>query len=149
MPVKPKRKFILIYLLLIVALFFGLAAPLLADEQVPQCAGGGERDEQDRCPITNPAPGYFVDFKDFGQLLRGVVKVGLQFAGAIAVIFLVVGGYQYVVSRGNEEAMEKAKKTITSAVIGIIIISLAFAIVQIVDNLVAKQATENIPQTPP
>ncbi len=65
----------------------------------------------------------------------------LLFAAAIAVIFLVVGGYRYVVSRGNEESMEAAKKTITSSILGLVIIILAFAMVQIISNFLTEAPT--------
>jgi amino acid transporter len=89
----------------------------------------------ERCQLINPAPGQLVGISDFGALLGRIIKIFLTFAGAIAVIFLIIGGFQYISARGNEEAMEKAKKTITGAVIGIIIIVMAFAIVLIVNNL--------------
>jgi hypothetical protein len=42
---------------------------------------------------------------------------------------IIIGGFQWLTSAGNEEKVEKAKKTISSAVIGIIIVILAWAIV--------------------
>jgi len=68
-----------------------------------------------------------------------IINILLYFSGAIAVIFLVIGGYKYVASRGNEEAMESAKKTISSAVIGIVIILMAYAIVTIVNNIIVNK----------
>ncbi len=88
--------------------------------------------------IQNPAPNYLVDIRDFGSLLTRAIGWMLYFAGGIAVLFLLVGGFQYIAARGNEEATEKAKKTITGAVIGIVIIIMAYAIVTIVSNLVTR-----------
>ncbi len=53
-------------------------------------------------------------------------------------IFLIVGGYRYIIARGNEEMMEAAKKTITGAIIGIIVIVISFAIVAIINNLLTR-----------
>jgi hypothetical protein len=89
--------------------------------------------------IQNPAPDYLVHIDNFGDLLAKAVLTLLTFAGAIAVVFLMIGGFQYVSSRGNEEAMEKAKKTVTSAIIGIVIIVMAYAIVSIVNTLLTTQ----------
>ena len=88
--------------------------------------------------MINPASGQLVDIRDFGPLLQRIITIFLYFAGGIAVLFLMVGGFQYVAARGNEEATEKAKKTITGAIIGIIIIVMAFAIVAIVNNLLTR-----------
>lgn len=99
-----------------------------------QCKTGASQG-RDICEIANPAPGQLVNIKNFGDLLLRFINWLLYFAGAVAVIFLVIGGYQYVASHGNEEAAEKAKKTLTYAILGIIIIVLAFAIVAIVNTL--------------
>jgi len=67
-----------------------------------------------------------------GDLIITVLEILLLVGGSTAVIFLVVGGYQYVVSRGNEEAMEKAKKTISSSIIGLIVIVMSFVVIRII-----------------
>lgn len=85
--------------------------------------------------IQNPDTAHLVNISDFPTLLVKIVQIFLGFAGAIAVIFLMLGGFQYVSSRGNEEGTEKAKKTITSAIIGIVVIVMAYAIVAIVNTL--------------
>lgn len=87
--------------------------------------------------IDNPDTVHLLPYCTFKALLVKIVQIFLEFAGAIAVIFLVIGGFQYIASRGNEEAMEKAKKSITAAIIGIVIIVMAFAIVTIVNNLLS------------
>jgi hypothetical protein len=69
-----------------------------------------------------------------GALVLQVVQILLLVAGSLAVIFIVIGGIQYVLSRGNEEAAEKSKKTIVAAVWGLVIIIMAFAIVFIISN---------------
>jgi len=97
-----------------------------------------------KCQLVNPAPNQLVDFRNFGQLMAKFIDILLYFAGAVAVVFLVIGGYQYVTSRGNEEAMEKAKKTITAAIIGIVIIIMAFAIVQIVNTFLTQPVADQV-----
>lgn len=71
-------------------------------------------------------------------ILQNIVKFILAIAFIIAVIFLVVGGFRYIVSQGNEEAVEKAKGTITNAIIGIVVIVLAWIILTVVLNLIGK-----------
>jgi hypothetical protein len=61
-----------------------------------------------------------------------IINILLAFAGIIAVVFLIIGGYQYIVSAGNAESAEAAKKTIQNAVIGIIIIILSYTVVRVV-----------------
>jgi len=60
-----------------------------------------------------------------------LVKILLTFAGMIAVVMLVIGGYWYMAAGGNEEMSEKGKKTILNFVMGLVIIVLAYTIVSI------------------
>ena len=108
-----------------------------------QCLVGG------KCQLANPAPGQLVDTPDFQTLLANFISIFLYFAGGIATLFLIIGGYRYVVGSGNEEATEKAKKTITSAVIGIVIIVMAFAIVMIINTLLTQTAENQVTVIPP
>ena len=72
------------------------------------------------------------------QLLLGnLIRIGLFFAGILAVVFIIVGGFQYVTSAGNPQSLAKAKSTITLAVIGLIVSLSAFAIVNfVIDSLI-------------
>ena len=61
--------------------------------------------------------------KFFTQTLVGI-------AGTLAVIFVMIGGYRYVV--GRDEDKDKAKKTITYALIGLAVSLLAWIIIDLV-----------------
>lgn len=61
--------------------------------------------------------------------IRVIVNIFLTLAGLIAVVMIVYGGVQYVISRGEEDQAKTAKSTILYAVIGLIVIGLSAAIV--------------------
>jgi hypothetical protein len=88
--------------------------------------------------IENPAPDYFVDLSRLGrentfQGLLGYLIVGLLgAAGLLAVFFIIFAGFQYLTSRGNEEQAQASKKTLTNAIIGLVIIILSYVIVVVV-----------------
>jgi hypothetical protein len=69
------------------------------------------------------------------QLILTVINIILALAGLIAVLVLIIGGFRYVTSFGNEEAVGQAKKMIINAILGIIIIILAFVVVRVVQNV--------------
>lgn len=71
------------------------------------------------------------------QLLPEIIQLLLGIAGGVAVVFVIIGGYQYITSGGNEESAEKGRKTLTNAIIGIIIIVLSYAIITVIANLVS------------
>lgn len=83
----------------------------------------------------------FTGATDWESLVRVIVQVLLVIAGSIATIFLLLGGYRYISSSGNEEAMEAAKKTLSSSLIGLVIIILSFVIVRIVLDILLGGVT--------
>lgn len=66
------------------------------------------------------------------QYILNVLNFALTFLGLIAVAFIVYAGFLYVTSAGDDGNMEKAKKIILYAVIGILVILAAFALVNTV-----------------
>lgn len=61
--------------------------------------------------------------------LQGILSALFIVAGALAVVFVVVGGLRYVLSNGEPKDVEAAKNTIMYAVLGLIISLLASAII--------------------
>lgn len=66
---------------------------------------------------------------DFSVLLVNLVNWILGLLGVIAVAMIILGGFQWLISGGNDESVAAAKKTIGNAVIGIIVVLLAWAVV--------------------
>jgi len=62
-------------------------------------------------------------------------------AGVALLIYLIIGGLQYMLSKGDPKAMQAAQAKITNAVIGFVIVILAFFIVQLVGQLLGLQNT--------
>jgi hypothetical protein len=71
----------------------------------------------------------------FSKLIPFVIKYAIRLAIALAVIALIIGGYQYVTAYGNDEKHKTAQKTIEYALIGLVLAITAFGIVQIITNL--------------
>lgn len=68
------------------------------------------------------------------EVLALIISWILGISGGIAVLFLILGGLQYVTSSGNKDKAEQAKQTILYAVIGLIVIALSFVIVSFVSK---------------
>lgn len=73
------------------------------------------------------------------EIIMRIIQILLAIAGLVAVIFLIIGGFRYITAGGNEETAEAAKKTITNAIIGIVVIILAFVIVRVISNALISQ----------
>ncbi|MBU6447783.1 hypothetical protein KGQ24_03010 [Patescibacteria group bacterium] len=65
-----------------------------------------------------------------------IAKILLSVLAMIAVLFIIIGGFQYVTSSGNQEQAEKGRSTVVYAVIGLVIAILAYTIVSVVNNSV-------------
>ncbi len=69
---------------------------------------------------------------DLKQTVVSIIRWALGILGLVAVSFIIYGGFLWMTARGDEQRILKAKKVITSAVIGLIIVLLAWAIVTFV-----------------
>ena len=83
---------------------------------------------------SNPDPDSLRGASTIFGLVAIVLRWLLTFAGIIATVYLIIGGYQYITSGGNEEQSEKGKKTLVSAIIGVVIVILSITIITIVTN---------------
>jgi TRAP-type C4-dicarboxylate transport system permease small subunit len=75
------------------------------------------------------------DINNVDSFIKSVITVMAGVAGLIATGFFVVGGFHYIMSSGNPEHMEKAKRTITYSALGLAITIAAFVISNIVTSL--------------
>ncbi len=73
-----------------------------------------------------------------GGLIRRVLNILLTLAGVVAVLMIILGGYQYVTSRGAEDQAKAGRKTITYAAIGLIAVLLAYMLVTVVTNFATQ-----------
>lgn len=62
------------------------------------------------------------------SIIGMIVSTALGFLGIIFLILIIYAGYNWMTARGNEEQVTKAKDTLKTAIIGLIIIVCASAI---------------------
>ena len=65
---------------------------------------------------------------DMYNIINGVMMV----VGIVAVIVIIVGGVNYATSQGDPSKVTKGKKVLIGGIVGLIIVLLAFAIVNFV-----------------
>lgn len=74
---------------------------------------------------------------DQGQFIQGtflprVTTTVIGLTGGLAFLFVIIAGVQILAAFGVEDKIAKAKKTLTWAIIGLLISILSYAIVQII-----------------
>lgn len=94
------------------------AAPVLADD-------GGLGTAAGKAGLKNP---------DIPSFIGNVLGKILGYTGIAFFILVVYGGLMWMMSAGNEESVAKAKKILTAAIIGLIIVLSAYAITTFVGN---------------
>lgn len=71
---------------------------------------------------------------DLLSTVTNVINWVLGLLGLVAVSYIIYAGYQWLTAGGNEERVTKAKKILTNAVIGLVVILFAWAIVNFIIN---------------
>lgn len=77
------------------------------------------------------------NLQNLGGILTKILPYFYAFAGTGLLFFLILGGFKYLTSAGDPKKTESAKGTITAAVIGFVVIMVAYWLTQIV-NFVFK-----------
>ncbi len=90
--------------------------------------------------ITAKAAG-FGEPKSLGEIVGAVIGIFLSFLGIIFLILIIYGGFVWMTSGGNETKVLKAKKILTQAVIGLIIIVASYAITNFVLHALVEVST--------
>ncbi len=81
---------------------------------------------------TDPGSGLITNIPEaIGKILGSI----LQFIGAFFLILTIYGGFTWMLARGNDQEVTKAKDIIEAALIGLIIVLAAYVITSFVGNL--------------
>jgi len=71
-----------------------------------------------------------IHLRNLPCFVKYITQTLIAVGGSLAVVFVMVGGYRYVI--GPDEKKDEAKKTITQALIGLAVALLAWVIIDIV-----------------
>lgn len=129
------KRFIISWLLVLMTAVSFLCAPLAFadDSQLFQACNTNAQTKQsaicqDRGTKTNPVNHY----------IKVAASIVAALTGLGAVILIIVSGLTLVSSGGNSEAVTNSRKRITNAIIGIVIVVLAWTIIIFLTNRLIK-----------
>lgn len=95
--------------------------------------------------VYDPSSGLGYDSSsDLIQATVNVVSWVLGLLALIAVVMIVIAGFQWMTAGGNEDQVGNAKKRIYAAGIGLVIVLLAWAIVLLAINTIADASNTSI-----
>jgi len=107
----------------------------------PWYRGLTKSDGTEDCTIISPTEAGGVS-TFIWKIVLNIIEIGLIIAGWIALFFILYGGFLFITGGGNASQVEKARKSIFNAVIGLIISMGAIAITNLAfGSLVTSTAT--------
>ncbi len=128
---------------LILASGFGIASLAVSTVVAPVALAGTCSSDVTTTPLANgagcgQAAGTSNDLFAPGGAFQTIADTLVFIIGAVAVIFLIIGGLRYVVSNGDPKNVSAAKDTILYAIIGIVVAIVSFAVVSFVITTLSK-----------
>jgi len=116
--------------LIVVAFTLFMSAPALAatDANNKVFAVCATNPSATICKEKNPTEDPVV------RIIRDASNIIVLLTGAMAVIFIILGGITMISSSGSPEAVANARKRIIYAVIGLVIVSLAWTAIAFVTD---------------
>lgn len=121
-----------------VCLFIAAIAVFLLSNSVLAAAGPD-------VGLNYPAGTGLSNSQDIRIIIAKIIRVIIGFLGVIALGLIMYAGWLWMTSEGNEEKIEQAKKLLTNAVIGLIIILASFAIASfILNSLLGAQSNVSV-----
>lgn len=79
-----------------------------------------------------------------GGIISGIYPYIFAITGALLLIYLIFGGFQFMVSQGEPKATAAARQHITNALIGFAIIFFAFWAVQLIGIILNLPGFKNL-----
>jgi|SRR3989338_4430185 len=83
---------------------------------------------------TDLVPETIRPIDDIVKVIRGAIQFILVVAFVLAFIFLIIGGIRWIVAGGDEKGVAGARGMITAALIGLVIVLVAYAIIRLVET---------------
>lgn len=71
---------------------------------------------------------------DLIMVALAIIDILIHIAGLVAIVYVVIGGVQYVTSQGSPDATAKAQSTVLNALIGLALAVTAIAFVSFIGN---------------
>ncbi|MCL4353726.1 pilin [Patescibacteria group bacterium] len=113
-----KTAYYIIFPILVLTVFLSPSSISLANEPCPN-------------NICHTAIGN-INVSSPDKFVTALFGVILSLSGGIAIILIIVSGYNLMFSQGNPEKVQGAKETLTSAIVGLLFIILSLVILQVI-----------------
>jgi hypothetical protein len=118
----------------------------------PWYRGLTEKDAKGDCQIVSPMDSDVGGLSPFiWKIVLNIIEIVLVLTAIIAVIFVLYGGFLFITGGGNSSQVEKARKSILNALIGLVISMGAIAMTNLIFDVVgdASKNEFGVPELSP
>ncbi len=93
--------------------------------------------QSDTINLKPDAASGFVSLGGFTipSIVSGLIRLSLVVAAIVFFFILVIGGIKWIASGGDKAQTEGARSQITAALVGLVIIILAFVVIMFIQNV--------------
>ncbi|HUW21523.1 MAG TPA: pilin [Candidatus Bathyarchaeia archaeon] len=81
-------------------------------------------------------------FKSLEFVFRRILNIAFTLAGVVLFVMLLVGGFGYLTSSGDPDKAKKAGATITSAIVGFVLLILSWFILRLLSQFTGVDLTK-------
>jgi hypothetical protein len=93
--------------------------------------------------------GYEQDFqgatglgdRDPREMIASLLNIALGFLGIIALLLIILAGFKWMLSMGNEDKASEAKRMLFSGIVGLIIILASFGLARFAIDAIYRATT--------
>ena len=119
--------------IIFICILLALSFANFSHAQIVQCGGLDNNGH----PQPDCTPSFII------SEIKYIINFLLSWAWLISIFMIVVSGIRMVISRGNEEAISQAKTSLQYAILGFIVIMVAFVVVNFVVALLTGEGSLN------
>lgn len=84
-----------------------------------------------------------VSTEDLNTRVANIIKGALQLVGVAFLVLMVYGGFTWMTAQGEDAKIDKAKETISAAIIGLVLIVGAYAITNFVTEKLINKSVDD------
>jgi hypothetical protein len=111
----------------------------------PWYRGLTEKDAKGDCQIVSPMDSDVGGLSPFiWKIVLNIIEIVLVLTAIIAVIFVLYGGFLFITGGGNSSQVEKARKSILNALIGLVISMGAIAMTNLIFDVVGSASKNEL-----
>lgn len=88
-------------------------------------------------PVAAIGPGA----EGIGKFFGNIINIIFIFAGIVFLFIVIISAFQWMTSGGDKENIAKARARLTSGIIGLIILSVSFIIVRLLEAITGFNIT--------